>query len=122
MNVEEFKYRFQEFRADRLFFWSSLISLSGWVWTSVLLIFTWKRLPPDVPFFYSLPWGEEQLAAKSSLVFLTVGGIVLYLINMILAILVRPLSVYYTRIILVTTCIGCFLITATAIHIILLMT
>ncbi len=26
-----------------------------------LLLFFWKRLPPQLPLFYSHPWGEKQL-------------------------------------------------------------
>lgn len=43
-----------------------------------LLIIFWAQLPPQVPLFYSLPWGEEQLA--SPLLLLLVPGSVLAII------------------------------------------
>lgn len=32
-----------------------------------VILLTYQSLPPTVPFFYSLPWGEGQLAPKSFL-------------------------------------------------------
>lgn len=32
----------------------------------------WKKLPPELPWLYSLPWGEQQLIKKE----LVVGGMV----------------------------------------------
>lgn len=30
----------------------------------VVLGIYWKRLPPEIPWFYSLPWGDQQLIDK----------------------------------------------------------
>lgn len=38
----------------------------------VLALF-WNRLPPQLPWFYSLPWGEKQLVYKMWLVWI-LGG------------------------------------------------
>lgn len=57
-------------------FWigMALIGLMG----GVLAIF-WKTLPPQLPWFYSLPWGEQQLASKLWIVSI-LGGMALVLI------------------------------------------
>ena len=34
-------------------------------WLEVLIF--WKKIPPEIPWFYSLPWGESQLMKKSGL-------------------------------------------------------
>jgi len=34
------------------------------------LVIWWKKLPPELPWLYSLPWGEQQLIKKE----LMVGG------------------------------------------------
>ena len=47
--------------------------LNGWIIAGVNLVimalgvFAWvyKKLPPEVPWLYSLPWGEQQLIAKT---------------------------------------------------------
>ena len=44
----------------------------------ILLIF-WGKLPPQVPLFYSHPWGEEQLAKPIFLWILPTGAIFVFL-------------------------------------------
>lgn len=61
--------------ATAVFFW--LASLS-------VLIFFYFRLPPQVPLFYSLPWGEDQLA-PSSLIFAIPGSVFLIILINLLA-------------------------------------
>lgn len=51
----------------------ALVVLMG----GVLAIF-WNSLPPQLPWFYSLPWGEQQLVYKMWLVWI-LGGTVLFL-------------------------------------------
>ena len=34
------------------------------VLAAMFLILSWRRLPPEVPWLYSLPWGEAQLIPK----------------------------------------------------------
>lgn len=29
------------------------------------LVFFWKQLPPELPWLFSLPWGDKQLLAKN---------------------------------------------------------
>ncbi len=40
-------------------------------WLEVL--FFWKKIPPQIPWFYSLVWGEDQLMNKSGLIW-TMGS------------------------------------------------
>ncbi len=44
-----------------------------------------KKLPPQLPLFYSLPWGEKQLAASTQLLFLPMISIAVIVGNFILA-------------------------------------
>ncbi|MEK7064751.1 MAG: hypothetical protein AAB973_04055 [Patescibacteria group bacterium] len=34
------------------------------VFAGMFLLLFWKRLPPEVPWLYSLPWGGSQLISK----------------------------------------------------------
>ncbi len=49
-----------------------------------ILSYSWKKLPPEIPLFYSLPWGEDQLAQKSSLSFLLFSTLGLSIANFVL--------------------------------------
>lgn len=50
-----------------------------------LLIYKFSQLPPEVPLFYSLPFGEEQLASTSQLFFIPIFSITIGLINTVFA-------------------------------------
>lgn len=44
-----------------------------------LLILFWGKLPPQVPLFYSRPWGEEQLGKPLELLILPGTSFLFYL-------------------------------------------
>lgn len=50
-----------------------------------LLLFKFNNLPEQVPLYYSLPWGESQLASVSALFLLPTLSIVIMLLNNLLA-------------------------------------
>lgn len=62
-----------------------LIGVVVWFLAIGLLLLNWNTLPPQIPWFYSLPWGEEQLVPKNWLIAIVVsfGGIML--LNTLLA-------------------------------------
>lgn len=60
------------------------IAVFFWLSTLFLLVGFGLRLPPQVPLFYSHPWGEEQLASPVFL-FLLPGGIFLILMSNLVA-------------------------------------
>lgn len=51
----------------------------------VILFFKFNNLPQQVPLYYSLPWGEEQLASTTSLFLLPTFSIIILLINNLIA-------------------------------------
>ena len=61
--------------ATAIFFWLAGLSI---------LIFFYFRLPPQIPLFYSLPWGEDQLAS-SNLIFVIPGSVLLIILTNLLA-------------------------------------
>jgi hypothetical protein len=50
-----------------------------------LLIWKFNNLPNQVPLYYSLPWGEPQLASTSALFLLPIFSLLILLINHLLA-------------------------------------
>ena len=47
-------------------------------------IFKWPLLPPELPLFYSLPWGEEQLGTLLEFLVLPVSSLFFMLLNLFL--------------------------------------
>ena len=46
-----------------------------------LILVFWRKLPPEVPLFYSRPWGKEQLANPWFLFLIPGLTLVIFLIN-----------------------------------------
>lgn len=53
--------------------------------TLAFLLLIWRRLPLQLPLFYSLPWGEEQLGTPLMLLILPSSSLVIGIINFFLA-------------------------------------
>ena len=41
------------------------LAVIAWLIEVLLIVIVWSFLPPQIPFFYSRPWGEEQLVHPS---------------------------------------------------------
>jgi hypothetical protein len=52
----------------------------------IVLIWQFGNLPQQVPLYYSLPWGEQQLVSTSTLFLIPTFSIVLYLVNHLFAV------------------------------------
>lgn len=70
----------------------------------IILGFTFKKLPPLSPLFYSLPWGEEQLVRSSELFILPFSIIFVFIINIIMCVFFTSKDKFLTLLILWTTC------------------
>jgi len=51
----------------------------------ILVAIFFKKLPPELPLFYSRPWGESQLVTKNQFLILPSGGLLILIINLRLA-------------------------------------
>ena len=68
-------------------------TLRFFIYFNLLLIFTgflifflfYSSLPPQVPLFYSRPWGEEQLGESFWLMLLPGGSLLIFLFNNLMA-------------------------------------
>lgn len=54
----------------------------------LILIYFWGKLPPEVPLFYSRPWGQEQLSFPFGLFILPFVSFLVILVNLIVASLI----------------------------------
>lgn len=73
-------------------FWQEKTNRKIFTWNIVfillqlgLLFLKFNDLPSSIPLYYSLPWGESQLASISALFLLPAFSVIIVLINSILA-------------------------------------
>ena len=90
-------------------FWEDKISRFGffiisffWVITVFSIFFSWSKLPPQIPLFYSRPWGEDQLVNPYLLPILP-GGIIIMVLFSLIAIRFFPEEKFLSRILIFTT-------------------
>lgn len=68
-----------------------------------LLLWRFPVLPPQVPLWFSRPWGTDQLASPYWLFLLPASGIVWYAINLLLSIYVTAEYLIFTQILFLSS-------------------
>lgn len=103
------KERFNNIFNDKMSTFLSILAL-GIIFFSFLLIFlVFSRLPEVIPLFYSLPWGEKQLASKYLLILLPSLALGISLINLIIGQTILTGEIFYKRILAIATMLTSFL-------------
>lgn len=70
---------------DRVVVSGVVTGFGAWLLSLLALIFNWNKLPPQIPFFYSQPWGDSWLLDKNQLVWIMAGFAAVLIINLFLA-------------------------------------
>ena len=68
---------------------------------SIVLGVLYAKLPPQIPLYYSLPWGDEQLTHPSMLFFLLGGGFVGFWIHVVIGNMLKKVSLLFTHILII---------------------
>ena len=74
----------------------------------VLILISWKKLPPELPLFYSQPWGEKMLARPLFLLILPTTAFIFVVVNYWI-LLSTGENIFLRRIIISFTFLGSFL-------------
>jgi hypothetical protein len=105
-----------ENRLDRIGVYSILTLSIGSLFTIILL---WQKLPPQIPLFYSQPWGQDQLGNPWMLFGGPAASLILLMISLSATKLLK-IEPLLTKIIIWTIALFSFLAFFTMIKIILL--
>lgn len=79
-----------------------------------------KFLPPKLPFFYSLPWGEKQLGSREQLLILPASIILVTLCNLIISWQLHQTQKIFKKILLLSSLLVSLILTVTFFKIILI--
>ncbi len=69
----------------------------------IISAFFFRKLPPLIPLFYSLPWGEEQLVRSYNLMLIPFSQVVFFIINYLFSITILKKESLLVQIILWST-------------------
>lgn len=67
----------------------------------ILIFVKFNDLPPQIPLYYSLPWGANGLASSSALFIIPVASIIIFLVNSILAAFSLIKHILFSRLLLI---------------------
>ena len=87
-----------------------------------VIFWRFRLLPPEVPLWYSKPWGSEQLANPLWLFVLPLGSLAIYLLNILLSVYITADLLIFTQILSLTSLTVSLLAFITLVKIIFLVT
>lgn len=70
----------------------------------IILAVVFKKLPPAIPLYYSLPWGEDQLAKPSDLFIIPFSLILIFLLNLVLSLTFLKKDPFLTKFLIWNSC------------------
>ncbi len=105
MQPAELHQSWQDLKSLRFLKLCVVLLLTVLVLTIALLLWRTSAFPPVVPFYYSLPWGEEQLASPLHLWFMIIGTVLIVLTNWTAAWIIRPKSAFLSNTLIVSAAI-----------------
>jgi len=84
----------------------------------ILIIWFFKDLPPEIPLYFSRPWGEPWLASAPSIILLPLFSILVILINYSLAVFYYQNKSLLAKLLVIFSCIFSLFSTISIIQII----
>lgn len=106
MEPKFMKEKFSTILSDQFVRISLLLSVIFIVPLIAIIIATYGSLPPLIPFFNSMPWGEQRLIGSNITIILPMLLVAIFVGNVLLATFVYTKYVLISRIVLF----NCFLI------------
>lgn len=87
---------------DKLYFWLNLVPLFLSLLITIAIFAIIAPLPDKLPLFYSLPWGEGQLATHQQFFILPAVIVLITFFNLIISRNLHPSQFFFKRILLFT--------------------
>lgn len=107
-------------RIKKIDFWISFIPLLLCILITLFIAILAKLLPPRLPFFYSLPWGEKQLGSREQLLILPASITLVVLCNLIISWQLHSSQKIFKKILVFSSLLVSLILTVTFFKIILI--
>lgn len=87
----------------KLSFWVHLSPFIISLIITIIIFVAFKFLPNRLPFFYSLPWGDSQLANSQQFLIIPASISLIMLFNLIISWQLHPAQSFFKHILLVSS-------------------
>ena len=105
--------------SNKLHLWIGLAILILSFSIALIIITTFKFLPPRLPLFYSLPWGEAQLATHQQFLGVPASISIITLLNLLIAWQLHPSQSFFKKALLLSSVTVSLILTLAFIKVIL---
>lgn len=105
---------------NRLYFWASISPLIASLIFSLIIETFFKNLPPKLPLFYSLSWGNQQLATHQQFLIIPASLAAITLLNLGISWQLHPQQKFFKKILLISPLIINLILMITFIKIVLI--
>lgn len=106
--------------SNKLYLWIGLSPLFISLIITVIIFTLFKFLPPKLPLFYSLPWGEGQLATPQQFLVIPASISIVALLNLIISGQLHEQQYFFKKVLLLSSGAVTIILTITFIKIILM--
>lgn len=104
----------------KLYLWSIIFpGIISLIFVIYILIF-FRFLPPKLPLFYSLPWGDKQLTTHLQFLILPASLILILLLNLVVSLNLHSAQLFFKKILIAANFISTLILTITFIKIVLI--
>lgn len=104
----------------KLYLWTNIIPLVVALILSFIILFFFRFLPPKLPIFYSLPWGDEQLSNHAQFLIIPALLGLITLLNLTVSSHLHFAQLFFKKIIMIATLVSTLILTITFIKIVLI--
>lgn len=104
----------------KLYLWTTVLPFALALIISLIILLFFRFLPPKLPLFYSLSWGDKQLANYLQFFIIPAIIILITLLNLIISWHLHFAQLFFKKILITTTLISTLILTITFIKIVLI--
>lgn len=97
------RHGLEDFQKDRLLFFSYVFCILSVILQALILLVSFGKLPPQVPLFYSRPWGEQILAPPIFLAILPAIAFLTLVLNHFVNLIFAKGDIFLSRVLIWTT-------------------
>ena len=105
---------------NKLYFWISVPLLTLSLIMAVVIMILFKFLPPKLPLFYSVAWGNGQLATHQQFLIIPASISLITLLNLVISWQLHPSQSFFKKVLLISSIIVSVILVTTFIKIILM--